>query len=311
MVEGAGGALQFGRVPEARHAALLALMLSLGPAIVAALPGAIPARGGSYGARDVPPDVRSDAAPREDPVASAFRRNRVVFTRNRVAPLLLSVVSLILMHFVWLDVDRAWVGFRAGQMFLVAVPALVAGGLATSGMRRRITVAVVALAALAGAPTTLIDAYNAQDITNVSPSPNGPWTVTVTADESQGLEFLRRVTPANAVVQMDPLARERVTWSLIPSFAQRRMAAGRPISLLGGTSDGSEYGERSRRVQRMYETADAQEAAAIARALRIDYIWIDRVERAAYPAGIAKFTTASGLFTLVFQNPEVLVLRVQ
>jgi uncharacterized membrane protein len=61
----------------------------------------------------------------------------------------------------------------------------------------------------------------------------------------------------------------------------------------------------------MYETPDAGEAAAIARALRIDYIWIDRVERAAYRSGMAKFETASESFTPIFQNPEVLVLRVR
>jgi hypothetical protein len=275
MVEGAGGALQFGWLGEARNAPLLALMLSLGPVIVASLPG----------------------------VVSAVRRN--------MPALLLAVAALLLMHFVRLDVDRAWVGFRAGQMFLVAVPALIAAGLSARGARRGVAIAIVVAAALAGAPTTLIDAYNAQDITNFSDSPIGPWTVTITADEAEALEFVRRVTPRSAVVQMDPLARARSTWSLIPSFAQRRMAAGRPISLLGGTEDGSEYGERSLRVKRMYETADSREAADIARALRIEYIWIDRVERAAYPSGSAKFLTASELFTPVFQNPEVLVLRVR
>jgi hypothetical protein len=279
MVEGAGGALQFGWLGEARNAPLLSLALSLGPAIVAALPvfTAFPSRDGT----------------------------------DNSAAFILAGVSLLLMHFVRLDVDRSWVGFRAGQMFLVAVPALVAGGLVAPGLRRRLAVAVVALAAVAGAPTTVIDAYNAQDIRNFHESPNGPWTVTITPDETQALEFLRRVTPADAIVQMDPLTRERSTWSLIPSFAQRRMAAGRPISLLGGTDSGSEYGERSQRVKRMYETPDAGEAAAIARALRIDYIWIDRVERAAYRSGMAKFETASESFTPIFQNPEVLVLRVR
>jgi hypothetical protein len=299
MVEGAGGALQFGWFAESRHAPLWSLTLSLGPAILAALPGCIPPRGGSYTAAGIPPESGRDT---ETPVASAFRRT--------LAPLALAVLALLLMHFVHLDVDRAWVGFRAGQMFLVAVPALIAAGLSTNGMRRRIAIAITLVAALAGAPTTLIDAYNAQDITNFSASPNGPWTVTITPEETQGLDFVRRVLAANAVVQMDPLARERVTWSLIPSFAQRRMAAGRPISLLGGTDDASEYAERSRRVQRMYETPDAHEAADIAHALRIDFVWIDRVERAAYPKGMAKFDDGVQ-FVPVFQNSEVRIYRVR
>jgi hypothetical protein len=290
MVEGAGGALQFGWLGEARHQPLVALMLSLGPVIVAAIPALL-----------VPPTR----------LRRGYEGQQGANPVRLAAALLLAAVSLLLMHFVRLDVDTSWVGFRAGQMFLVAVPALIAAGLAARGARRGIAIVVVALAAAAGLPTTIIDAYNAQDITNFSESPNGPWTVTITSDETQGLEFLRRVTPTAAIVQMDPLARERSSWSLIPSFAQRRMAAGRPISLLGGTSDESEYAERSRRVQRMYQTPDASEAADIARALRIEFIWIDRVERAAYPSGMKKFETASEYFTPVFQNAEVLVLRVR
>ena len=277
MVEGAGSALQFGWLGEARNSPALSLALSLGPAILAALAGVVPPRG-------------------------AFRRT--------LPALALALVSLLLMHLVRLDVDRAWVGFRAGQMFLVAAPALIAVGLAGAGIRRRIAVALALAAFVIGAPMTIIDTYNAQDVTNFAESPNGPWTVTVTTDETQGLEFLRRVTPAGAIVQMDPLARERSTWSLIPSFAQRRMAAGRPISLLGGTENASEYGERSLRVRRMYETANAKEAWDVARALRIDYVWIDRIERAAYPGGMAKFEDPD-YFVPVFQNAEVRVLRVR
>lgn len=275
MIEGAAGALQFGWLGEARHAPLWSLTLSLGPALAVALAGAAVLR-----------SVRSLAAA------------------------LLALVALLLMHFVRLDVDQSWVGFRAGQMFLVAAPALMAAGLASSGGRRRIAAALAVIAVVVGLPTTIIDAYNAQDIHNFADSPNGPWTVTITREETEGLEFLRRVTPSTAVVQMDPLARERSTWSLIPSFAHRRMAAGRPISLLGGTDNGSEYGERSMRVKRMYETSSAQEAWDIARALRIEFVWIDRVERTAYPAGMGKFDDTSR-FIPVFQNAEVRIYRVR
>jgi hypothetical protein len=244
--------------------------------------------------------VASLRVPPESGVGAVFRRHSPA--------LLLAAIALLVMHVLRLDVDTSWVGFRAGQMFLAAAPALIAAGLAASGAWRRVAIAVTVVAALVGAPTTIVDTYNAQDITNFSESPNGPWTVTVTPDESQGLEFLRRVTPATAIVQMDPLARERSTWSLIPSLAQRRMAAGRPISLLGGTENASEYGERSQRVRRMYETADAKDAWDIARALRIEYVWVDRIERAAYPAGMAKFDDPA-YFIPVFQNAEVRIYR--
>jgi hypothetical protein len=276
MVEGAGGALQFGWLGEARNGPLWTLMLSLGPVLIAALVGLFAC---------LPPEGS--------------------------APLILAALALLLMYFVRLDVDRAWVGFRAGQMFLTAAPALIACGLATTGSWRRVAVAVAVLATLIGAPTAIIDTYNAQDITNFSQSPNGPWTVTVTADEQQGLDWLRRETLPDAIVQMDPLARERSTWSLIPSLAQRRMAAGRPISLLGGTQNDSEYGERSTRVKTLYETSDPRVASDIAHALRIDYIWIDRAERAAYPSGMPKFDAAPDRFAAAFRNSEVSIYQVK
>jgi hypothetical protein len=215
------------------------------------------------------------------------------------------------MYFVRLNVDSSWVGFRAGQMFLVAVPVLIASGLAATGAWRRIAVVTTVLALLAGAPTTIIDAYNAQDISNFSESPIGPWTVTITHDEAEGLDWIRRTTQPAAIVQMEPMVRGRTTWSLIPSFAQRRMAAGQPISLLGGTDAGSEYAEKSARVKAMYETPNAAQAWNLARALRIEYVWVDQVERKAYPAGVAKFEASPQLFDPQFKNGEVTIYRVR
>ena len=273
MVEGGGAALQFGWLGEARNAPLLTLILSLGPAIAPALVGLC-------------------SRPRAETGA------------------LLTGLSLLLLYFVRLNVDTAWVGFRAGQMVLVAAPALIARGFASTGAWRPIAIVTAVLALVAGTPTTVIDAYNAQDIDNFAESPIGPWTVTITRDEIQGLDWLRRETPRTAIVQMEPGARARQTWSLIPSFAQRRMAAGRPISLLGGTTPGSEYTEKSARVQTMYSTGSAPQASEIARSLRIDYVWVDRVERTAYPAGVAKFDAAPSLFAPVFKNAEVTIYRV-
>ena len=276
MAEGGGSALQFGFLGDARNAPLLTLILSLGPALLAALAGLA---GGRIG--------------------------RVA------APALLAAVALLLMFFVRLNVDPAWIGFRSGQLFLIAVPALIARGFVASGAWKQVAVVTAALAVLAGVPTTAIDVYNAQDTSNVAESPIGPWTQFVSPEQQAGLAWLRRATPRTAIVQMEPLVRDRNTWSLIPSFAERRMAAGRPISLLGGTADGSEYAERSGRVRAMYQTADARAASEIARSLRIDYIWVDGVERAAYPAGVAKFDGHPELFGPAFRNSEVRIYRVR
>jgi hypothetical protein len=275
-------------------------MLSLGPAVVMAFVGAfallLPFEGGNYGIKS-----------KEE--ACSFRLQAE--NRAPVAALLLAALSMGLLYFVRLNVDASWVGFRAGQMFLAAIPALIARGFIAPGLLRRAAIVAASLALIAGAPTTIIDTYNAQDVSNFSESPIGPWTVTITRDEHEGLEWLRANTPAAAIVQMEPMVRARQTWSLIPSFAQRRMAAGQPISLLGGTTAGTEYAEKAARVKTMYETANAQQASEIARSLRIDYVWVDQVERKTYPAGVAKFDASPRLFAPAFRNGEVSVYRVQ
>ncbi len=271
MVEGAGGTLQFGWLGDARNAPLTALFLSLGPAFVPALAGLL-----------------------------AKGPGRI--SRSAVA---LAALSLGVLYLVRLGVDRSWVGFRAGQMFLAGVPPLTARGLSAPGRWRTVACILSVVALVTGAPTLLIDTYNAQDISNFAESPNGPWTQTVTPAETAALEWLRRATPPTAIVQMDPSARDRKTWSLLPSLAQRRMAAGLPISLL----DVPEYHEKSALVKRMYETANAAEAAEIARRLRIGYIYVDQTERAAYPEGVAKFASAPELFVPAFRNEEVTIYR--
>jgi hypothetical protein len=277
MAEGGGSALQFGwLIGDARHAPLITLALSLGPALAAAIAGLALGRVG-----------------------------------RPLAPALLAATALLLMFFARLNVDPAWIGFRAGQLFLIAVPALIARGFVTTGAAKATAIATAIVAVLVGTPTTAIDVYNAQDTSNVSESPIGPWTVLITPEQRAGLAWIRHSTPQTAIVQMEPMVRDRSTWSLIPSFAERRMAAGRPISLLGGTSDGSEYAQRSARVRTMYQTGDARQAWDIARALRIDYIWVDGIERAAYGPGVAKFDGRFDLFTPVFRSGEVRIYRVR
>ena len=47
-------------------------------------------------------------------------------------PIPLALTALALLFLVRLSVDQAWVGFRAGQMVLVALPPLLAMGLSTA-----------------------------------------------------------------------------------------------------------------------------------------------------------------------------------
>jgi hypothetical protein len=275
MVEGAGGFLQFGFLGPSRQRPIETLLLSLGPILATGIAGLL--------------------VTRQLPI------------RPALPFALLSLVSLFLMYFVRLSVDQAWMAFRAGQMMIVGLAALSARYVAasTSGARRIMAVAVVTLAVVAGAPTTIIDEFNAQDIHNLGMGPGFPWTVVVTTPQQRAYAWIRANTPPSAIVQMDARSRERSTWTNIPSFAERRMAGGLPISLLKIP----EYDDRSDRIRTMYSTTRPEEAADIARTLRIDYVYLDEVERRAYPNGI-RFGE-SPAFETVFEDGPVAVFRVR
>lgn len=272
MVEGAGGFLQFGFLGPSRQQPIVTLFLSLGPILVAGAAGVLFAR----------------ALPLRPAMPFA----------------LLALIALFLLYFVRLSVDQAWMAFRAGQMLIIGLAALTARFVAANA-RHGLAWAVVLIALAVGAPTTIIDAYNAQDTTNLAMGPGFPWTIVVTPQQQQAYAWIRSNTPATAVVQMDARSRERSTWSNIPSFAERRMAGGLPISLLNVP----EYAERSDRIKTMYATKNADEAANIARSLRIDYVYVDEVERHAYKDGIS--FGSSPTFEKVFEAGPVAIYRVR
>jgi hypothetical protein len=285
MVDGASDALAFGLSGASARAPVFALLLSLGPVL-------IPAAAGGF--------VRS-----QGPL-------------SRVLPaLVLVIVSLLLMYLVRLRVDPAWVPFRAGQMLLVAAPALVARSLAAfwgSPPTRGASLAVIAALFAIGVPTTAIDVYNAQDVENQSVGPGFHWTLMLHPDEHRALTWIRASTPPTVLVQMEPTVRDRdlslgrwgERWSLIPSFAERRMAAGLPISLMRVP----EYAEKSALVKTIYQTSSAHEAWTIARRLRIAYLYVDALDREVYK-GAATFDVSPQFFTPVFKSGAVGVYQVR
>jgi len=276
MVEGAGGALQFGRRAASLHSPLLTLLLSFGPVLLPAAAGALWA-------------LRA----RVWPVAPAA---------------VLALISLFLMYYVRLNVDHEWVPFRAGQMLLAAL-AVMAAALFAAPQRppfKRIIVAAGLLCVLAGAPTTVIDAYNARDIDNLHPGPGFHWTLVLSQDQQGAFAWIREHTPRSVIVQMEPMVRQRDSWSLIPSFAQRDMAAGLPISLLKIP----EYEARSEAVKFIYGCEDPKEAARIANSMRISYLYVDVTDRKAYP-GVAKFDSSPQFFRPVFRSGDVGVYAVR
>jgi len=274
LMDGAASALSFGFVGLSRHSPFVTLMLSLGPVLIPAL------------------------------VAVPFARRRAgVEQRAAVVAIAGIVLGLFLLYFVRIT-EASWVGFRAGQILLASIPILLAQTLARVGRRPAVVLALAIL--IVGLPTTLVDTWNAYDIGNRRPGPGFRWTLWTTPAQQEAFAWIQAHTPPDAIVQMEPIVRGREHWTLIPSFAGRRMAAGLPISLLPLP----DYMEKSDQVRRAFASADAAEASTIARRLRIDYLYVDDTDKGAYPDGVWKFDRAPQLFERVFTNAEVSVYRV-
>jgi hypothetical protein len=278
MVEGAGGLLRIDTAGPAWNAPAASLLLSLGPVLLPALLGLWP----------------------------VWRLARPFW------PAAAGVATAIgLMYFVWLSVEPHWVGFRSGQIFLSTGPALIGRFFEQLSLVRRagrpLAMAAFALLALAGLPTTAVDVFNAQDVANRAMGPGFRWTIPISPDQQAAMDWVRRATPPDAVVQLEPVGRGRDTWSLVASLGQRRMAAGVPLPLMATP----EYDVRMKQVRGIYATADAGAAWREARRLGIDYLYMDGVERTAY-AGPAfdKFAASLEYFVPAFKRGDVVIYAV-
>jgi hypothetical protein len=276
VADGAGAAVQFGwLIGIAGNNTLTSLLISTGPVLLPALAGLWPWR--------------------------PLPRQPLVVAGIGVA------LSLLLMHTMTIT-ESSWVGFRTGQTLQLMLPVLLARVLWALAQWHAIApISFAAAILIAGLPTTAIDTYNAQDTDNRRMGPGFHWTLPVTRAQSEAFDWLQTSTPEDAVVQMEPILRGRGHWSLIPTFAHRRMSAGLPISLLPMP----EYEQGSRQVQQLYKTADPREAWQLARARKIDYLYVDPADRAAYPEGVAKFDAQRAYFERAFDNGSVTIYAVK
>ena len=208
------------------------------------------------------------------------------------------------------DHQDVYVGWRVGH-FLFMSAAVVIGALFNdlqylgSGVRRA-TVIVAASMFLAGIPTTAIDIYNTQDITNFSEAPAGPWTLRLTPDDLQVFDWLKHNTEPTAIVQVDPVPRDPSSWAYLPAFGERRMAAGLPISMIPL----AKYQEASHAVRQLF---DEPPLLAYERAVRagINYIIIGPPERRVHDGVEARFNSVPDLMPQVFKNGTISIYQVQ
>jgi hypothetical protein len=222
------------------------------------------------------------------------------------------LVSFLFYFFVDLRGHQlVYVGWRAGHLTFVACAALC--GLAIEQIRamrgrgRTLALTAIGVIALLGAPTFAIDLYNTQDLSNRMEGAGFRWTLVLGHDELHALDWIRRRTPVSAIVQVDPFARDPGTWAYVPAFAQRRMAAGLPISMVPI----DKYVDASRAVEGVYTAADAASAYERAARLRIDYLVVGTPERERHAGIDDRLRTRPDLFEPVFREGSVAIFHVQ
>lgn len=234
--------------------------------------------------------------------------------RRRVEAWLLGIPIAIAAGFYFfvdvVDMQGVYVGWRVAHLvFMLTAPLAAWCVQALWNSSRVVRVAgFTSLAAgmLLAIPTLVIDLYNTQDVTNRAAGPGFKWTLVLSPDEQAAFEWIRAETPPWAIVQVEPFCRGAATWSYIPSFAERRMAAGLPISMIPFEP----YRQASERIQKIF-TATTAEAAFIAAARgHVDYLEIGLPEEERYPQLVNMLDSAPALFPLRFRAGEVRIYQV-
>jgi hypothetical protein len=241
-------------------------------------------------------------------VLSVVRRRAMAFLPIAV----IIVVSFLFYFFVDVrDHQYVYVGWRAGHFLFIAFAVLVGYGLQElwrlGGRTRTAAVAFAGVMALLSLPTFAIDFYNTQDITKYDPADNYSWTLVLTHDEVAALAWIRRSTPADAVVQFEPHAREGRRWADVPAFAERRLAAGLPISMVPLTR----YEEASRKVMALYQEHDPEAAFNRAAHLGIDYLIVGPPERKMFPHFETTLRARPSRFREAFRSGEVSIFMLE
>lgn len=206
------------------------------------------------------------------------------------------------------DHQDVYVGWRVGHLLFMA--ATVLAGIAFDHLgsmpNRRMASAGLVAVGLAGLPTTVIDIYNTQDLTNNREAPGFRWTLRLTPDDRQAFHWIKLNTRPDEVIQVDPFARNTETWAYLPAFAERRMAAGLPISMVPL----KKYDEGSQAIRPLF---DESPLAAYERAVRagINYVLVGPPERDAHPGVEQRLDSLPELLPLLFRNGTISIYGVR
>ncbi len=221
-------------------------------------------------------------------------------------------VSCVIFYFLVnvRDHQDVYVGWRVGHFMFMAATVMI--GLlferisALPAPQQKLGWAAVALMLAMGLPTTAIDVYNTQDITNHGPAPAGRWTLRLSPDDRQVFDWIRHNTDPKSIFQLDPAPRDPETWGYLPAFAERRMAAGLPISMIPLRK----YQEASHDVRLIYDEPPLL-AYERSRKAGIDYIIVGPPERAVHPGVEERFDSVKDLLPLAFRNGTIAIYQVR
>jgi hypothetical protein len=266
--------------PAAIHNTVPALVLSFGPLLAGAAAGAL---------------------------LAVKRRERHILTLG-----LIVAVSFLFYFFVDLrDHQYVYVGWRAGHLLFISFAVLSGYALQelarkSPTMRSTMVVTGLLLTVLA-IPTFAIDYYNTQDISNRKQASGFKWTLVLSHDEIAMFDWIKQYTNKNAIVQVEPFARHSETWAYVPAFAERRMAAGLPISMVPL----DKYQAASEQIRYLYRDHDPEVAYQRAARLGIDYLIVGQPERREYPHFEDMLRSNPARFRQVFRRKEVSVYFVE
>jgi hypothetical protein len=223
----------------------------------------------------------------------------------------LAITCVIFYFFINVkDHQDVYVGWRVGHFLFMSAAVVVAVLLerlsASTSAFQPLQWAALALAFLIGLPTTIIDIYNTQDITNHNEAPGFHWTLVLRPDERQAFDWIQKNTAPEARFQVDPLARDSETWAYLPAFAERRMAIGLPISMvpLAKYRDGSEA------IRAIFDEAPL---LAYERAVKsnVDYVLVGPPERNTHPGVEERFDSIPSQMPLAFKNGTISIYEIR
>ena len=208
------------------------------------------------------------------------------------------------------DHQDVYVGWRVGHFLFMAATVVI--GVLFERLHklppefRSFAWIGVVVVLMAGLPTTAIDVYNTQDITNFSQAPAGRWTLRLTPDDRQVFDWLRHNTDPSAIVQIDPAPRDPEHWAYLPAFGERRMAAGLPISMVPL----AKYQQASAEIRTIY---DEEPLFAYEHAVRagINYLIVGPPERASHEGVEQRFDSIPQLMPQVFRNTTISIYQVR